>query len=150
MDNTFERSFNSIQTDMVSICLEYVHYEADMVFVYVSYEAMTLACDFFYMFGGRLYSKSNLPAKYDVNVEKQMKCLDGILDDMEQIKRICEEYGQRVPTEIKLTMDVRRDKLIANYRYDDVYSMTDKMSDDIVAEWYREIYQSLKNEADKR
>lgn len=139
MENTFERIFNSLQTDMVSICLEYVQYKADKVFVYVSYEAMTLACDFFYVINGKICPKNILPQGYDVNVERQMKCLNCILDDMEQIKKICEEYGQRVPTEIKLTFDVKYDKLIANYQYDDVYSMTDKTSDDVVAEWFREI-----------
>ncbi len=47
MKEGFEQIFSDIQTDMVSICLEYVEKKADKIYIYASYEAKTISCDFF-------------------------------------------------------------------------------------------------------
>ncbi len=42
MSKTFEELFSEIQSDMVSICLEYVENRADKIFIYCSFEAKVL------------------------------------------------------------------------------------------------------------
>ena len=37
MKEGFEQIFSDIQTDMVSICLEYVEKKADKIYIYASY-----------------------------------------------------------------------------------------------------------------
>lgn len=142
MKQGFERIFSDIQTDMVSICLEYVEKKADKIYIYASYEARTISCDFFYDVNGRLYKKNELPEGYDVNVDRQMSCLDIMLDDMEKLISVCSEYEAEMPTEIKIVYDAKNNKLNANYQYDELYSETEKSADDMVEDWYQEICQS--------
>lgn len=86
MKEGFEQIFSDIQTDMVSICLEYVEKKADKIYIYASYEAKTISCDFFYSVNGKIYKKSELPKGYDVNVDRQMsyskteKCADDMVE----------------------------------------------------------------------
>ena len=54
MKEGFEQIFSDIQTDMVSICLEYVEKKADKIYIYASYEAKTISCDFFYSVNGKI------------------------------------------------------------------------------------------------
>lgn len=42
----FEHVFSDIQTDMVSICLEYVKGKTDILYIYALYEANTMTCTF--------------------------------------------------------------------------------------------------------
>lgn len=107
-----------------------------------SYEAKTISCDFFYSVNGKIYKKSELPKGYDVNVDRQMSCLDIMLDDMEKLISACSEYEAEMPTEIKIIYDVNNNKLCANYQYDEIYSKTEKCADDMVEIWYQEICKS--------
>ena len=142
MKEGFEQIFSDIQTDMVSICLDYVEKKADKIYIYASYEAKTISCDFFYSVNGKIYKKSELPKGYDVNVDRQMSCLDIMLDDMEKLISACSEYEAEMPTEIKIIYDVNNNKLCANYQYDEIYSKTEKCADDMVEIWYQEICKS--------
>lgn len=142
MKEGFEQIFSDIQTDMVSICLEYVEKRADNIYIYASYEAKTISCDFFYNVNGKIYKKSELPKGYDVNANRQMSCLDIMLDDMEKLISTCSEYEAEMPTEIKIIYDVKNNKLSANYQYDEIYSKTEKCADDIAEIWYQEICKS--------
>ena len=142
MKEGFEKRFSELQTDMVSICMEYVEDKADKIFIYASYESKIMSCDFFYTISGRLYKKDALPKGYDVNVERQMSCLDILLDDMEEIVSVCSEYEADMPTEIKIIYDIKTNQLNASYQYDEIYSETDNSADDMVEIWYQEICQS--------
>ena len=139
MKEGFEQVFSDIQTDMVSICLEYVEKKADQIFIYASYEAKTISCDFFYCINGQMYKKSKLPEGYDVNVDRQMSCLDIMMDDMVELISACSKYEAEMPTEIKIIYDVKNNKLNANYQYDEIYSKTEKTADDMVDIWYQEM-----------
>ena len=83
-----------------------------------------------------------MPKGYDVNVDRQMSCLDIMLDDMEKLISACSEYEAEMPTEIKIIYDVNNNKLCANYQYDEIYSKTEKCADDMVEIWYQEICKS--------
>ena len=142
MKKGFESVFSEIQSDMVSICMEYVEDKADKIFIYASYEDKTFACDFFYQVNGVIYKKHELPKGYDVSTERQFSCLEILTDDMEQLISVCSEYEADVPTEIKIIYDVTTNQLNASYQYNEVYAFTDKSASDIVEEWYQEICQS--------
>ena len=47
MGKIFEDYFSKYQADMISICLEYAHEQADMIYVYCSCESNTIYGDFF-------------------------------------------------------------------------------------------------------
>ena len=47
MGKIFKDYFSEYQADMVSICLEYVNEQADMIYIYCSHESKTIHGDFF-------------------------------------------------------------------------------------------------------
>jgi len=71
MKEGFEKVFSDIQTDMVSICLEYVDDNADIIYIYASFESNIISCDYFYRIEGILYERHALPEGYDVSIERQ-------------------------------------------------------------------------------
>ena len=42
----FEKKFSKLQTNMVLVCLEYLEDKADIIYLYASYEAKAMTCDF--------------------------------------------------------------------------------------------------------
>ena len=139
MRNKFETEFSRIQTDMVSICLEYVENKANMLYVYASFEQNKITCNFFCCINGKLYKKHQLPNGYDVSVERQRACLNILIEDMKEMVSVCNEYNVDMPTEIKIIYDVDNNKLNASYQYENIFSDTKKSANDIVNDWYKEI-----------
>ena len=142
MKEGFEKRFSELQTDMVSICMEYVEDKADKIFIYASYENKTITCDFFYQVNGAIYKNHELPKDYDVSIERQMSCLEILTDDMEELISVCSEYEADMPTEIKIIYDITTNQLNASYQYDEIYGNTAKCASDMVENWYQEICQS--------
>lgn len=139
----FEDEFTDIQTDMISICLENVEGRADMIYVYGSYEAGTIVCTYFYNIHGMVVSRGKLNEAlisgeplYDVSVERQKQVTEILMDDMKQLKAVCEKYQKPMPTELKLTYNVGRNSLNADYQYENVYSnQQNKDAYAIAEEW---------------
>lgn len=139
MKEGFEKVFSNIQANMVEACLEYVSDKADKIYIYASYEAKTLACNFYYEINGQIYKKHKLPEGYDISVDRQMSCLDKLLDEMQKLIGACKEYETEMPTEIKMVYDVKHNNLNADYRYDIIFSNTKKSANDIAEEWYNQL-----------
>ena len=142
MKKGFESIFSEIQSDMVSICLEYIEDKGEKIYIYASYENKTFACDFFYQVNGVIYKKHELPKDYDVSPQRQLSCLKILTNDMEQLISVCSEYEADAPTEIKIIYDITTNQLNASYQYDEMYASTDKSASDMVQEWYQEICNS--------
>lgn len=69
--------------------------------------------------------------------------MDIIIEDIEGIYKLCNEYKKEMPTEIKLIYDVNKNSLKADYKYELVYSKDEqKTADDIAMEWYEEVKNS--------
>lgn len=143
VNKIFEDEFTDIQADMISICLENVDGRADMIYVYGSYESGTMVSTYFYKIHGMIVSRGKLndalrpdESPYDVSVERQKQVTKILMDDMKQLKAVCETYQRPMPTEMKLTYDVSKNSLDAEYQYENVYSnQVDKDAYDIAAEW---------------
>lgn len=141
MKQVFEDKFSEIQTDMIDICLEYANYDVDVVYIYASFEANVISCDYFYKIDGKLVERHKLsdidPKKYDTSGERQEMCLEILIEDMKKLNKICKEYGQDMPTEIKMVYDAKKNSVNADYKYDPQYSYSmEKSSDDIAEEWF--------------
>lgn len=141
MSEIFEEVFSKIQTDMIQVCLEYVEYDADCVYIYASYEDNTISCDFFYKINGKLFERHKLndstTRKYDVSILRQKACIKILNENMKNIISACNKYIQEIPTEIKLVYDVKNNAARSSYDYEIKYSdSADKTADDIFEEWF--------------
>jgi len=146
MEKIFEDYFSELQADMVSICLEYVSEKADMIYIYCSCEGKIISSNFFYRINDMLVRKHKLNEAltpedkgflYDTSGNRQSAALSFINEDVEKINELCEKYNREMPTEMKLIYDVKRNSLVANYKYDLIYSSDpEKTTDDAVNEWF--------------
>ncbi len=60
--------------------------------------------------------------------------------DLSKIEDVCTRYNMRVPTEMKLSYDVKSGKYDAKYKYDEVCSLkTNKAPGEVFLEWVAEI-----------
>jgi len=149
MEKVFEDYFSELQADMVSICLEYASKKADMIYIYCSSEANIISSNFFYCINGILVRKHKLNealnayekgSLYDTSGNRQSAALNFINEDIEKIKELCEKYKRKMPTEMKLIYNVKKNSLVSNYKYDLVYSTdAEKTADNAVNEWFDEV-----------
>jgi hypothetical protein len=150
MGKVFEDYFSELLTDMVSICKEYAADRADKIYIYCSYEAKVISCNFFYRINGRMYMKHKLNDalnpmtndgfSYDTSGDVQGQVIDIILEDIEKINDVCKQFNREMPTEIKLIYDVKRNSMEGGLKYDLMYSnVPDKAAYDVANEWFDQI-----------
>ncbi|MCA0172898.1 DUF600 domain-containing protein [Bacillus sp. RAR_GA_16] len=145
---TFEECFSEIQSDMVSICLEYVENKVEEVFIYCSYEPTIYVFDVFYKIKGKIVHKHQLNKVksdvnyelYDVSRERQKSLLKRGNKDLKQIHQVCVKFNQAMPTEMKLHYRVRQNRLRAQYNYELIYSNEKELlPDDVFIAWFKEV-----------
>lgn len=143
MKEGFESKFSSIQTDMVSICLEYIEDKGDRIFIYASNEKKCIVCNYFFEIDGVLYKKHKLPEGYNVSIDRQKGCMNVLNQDMEELEKLCNDNDVDVPTELKIIYDLRKNKLESQIKYENVYSNSEKTAIQISDEWFNEINSSI-------
>ncbi len=144
MGKVFEDYFSEFQTDMVSICLEYVEKRAEKIYIYCSFENNMLSSGFFYKVNGQVVKKNKLnevitdkQKEYDVSITRQKAAINIINDDIKALNKLCQEYQREMPTQIKLVYDVTANTLNADYCYEAIFSNDEnKTAYDVLEEWY--------------
>ena len=139
----FEDQLMEIQSDMISLSLEYVENKAEIVYIYVVLEDGLVSFDVFYKIGGFISEKSDvneyLSEKINDSDDIQFSLLEYGIEDAEKIEVLFEENSKEVPTEIRLVYDVKNNSLKSNYIYDAMYEKNEHLSvsDDYEA-WIQE------------
>lgn len=146
MTETFEDEFMDVQSDMVSLCLEYVESNADKIYIYVSNENDSLTFNVFFSIKGQVVTTNEVNQvlsiqgiQIDDSLERRRAILKIGVEDLQRIISICDKYNQPVPTEMKLVYDVNSNSLDANYQYENIYSESKKSAYDIFCEWIQQI-----------
>lgn len=146
MTKIFEDEFMEVQSDMVSLCLEYIESKADNIYIYASNENNSLTFNVFFEIKGQIATTnevnkilSSLNMEVDDSIERRRAILKIGVQDLQKIISICTKYNQPVPTEMKLVYNVNSNSLDAHYQYENIYSNTDKASYDIFSEWMQQI-----------
>ncbi|QXE02888.1 immunity protein YezG family protein [Terribacillus sp. DMT04] len=143
----FEDKFSEFQSDMISICLEYVEDRAEKVYVYASCEEGVISSRFFYLINNKYLECHKVndavekgEYEYDVSPERMLAVMRIINEDIEEIKALCNEHEREMPTEMKLIYDVNNGNFKAQYKYDLVYTNHEtKTAGQIADEWFEEI-----------
>ena len=52
---------------------------------------------------------------YDVSISRQKTVISIIFEDLEKIKKLCDEHKRDMPTEMKMIYDVKSHKFVAEY-----------------------------------
>ena len=139
----FEDQLMEIQSDMISLSLEYVENKAETVYIYVVLEDGLVSFDVFYKIGGFISEKSDvneyLSEKINDSDDIQFSLLEYGIEDAEKIEVLFKENSKEVPTEIRLVYDVKNNSLKSNYRYDAMYEKNEDLSvSDVFEAWIQE------------
>ena len=139
----FEDQLMEIQSDMISLSLEYLENKAEIVYIYVVLEDGLVSFDVFYKIGGFISEKSDvneyLSEKINDSDDIQFSLLEYGIEDAEKIEVLFEENSKEVPTEIRLVYDVKNNSLKSNYRYDAMYEKNEDLSvSDVFEAWIQE------------
>ena len=143
MNRVFEDQLMDIQSDMISLSLEYIENKAETVYIYVVLEDGLVSFDVFYKIGGFISEKSDvneyLSEKINDSDDTQFSLLEYGIEDAEKIEVLFEENYKEVPTEIRLVYDVKNNSLKSNYRYDAMYEKNEDLSvSDVFEAWIQE------------
>ena len=143
MNRVFEDQLMEIQSDMISLSLEYVENKAEIVYIYVVLEDGLVSFDVFYKIGGFISEKSDvneyLSEKINDSDDIQFSLLEYGIEDAEKIEVLFKENSKEVPTEIRLVYDVKNNSLKSNYRYDAMYEKNEDLSvSDVFEAWIQE------------
>lgn len=139
----FEDQLMEIQSDMISLSLEYVENKAEIVYIYVVLEDGLVSFDVFYKIGGFISEKSDvneyLSEKINDSDDIQFSLLEYGIEDAEKIEVLFKENSKEVPTEIRLVYDVKNNSLKSNYIYDVMYEKNEDLSvSDVFEAWIQE------------
>ena len=143
MNRVFEDQLMDIQSDMISLSLEYVENKAEIVYIYVVLEDGLVSFDVFYKIGGFISEKSDvneyLSEKINDSDDIQFSLLEYGIEVAQKIEVLFEENSKEVPTEIRLVFDVKNNSLKSNYRYDAMYEKNEDLSvSDVFEAWIQE------------
>ena len=143
MNRVFEDQLMDIQSDMISLSLEYVENKAEIVYIYVVLEDGLVSFDVFYKIGGFISEKSDvnkyLSEKINDSDDIQFSLLEYGIEDAEKIEVLFKENSKEVPTEIRLVYDVKNNSLKSNYIYDAMYEKNEDLSvSDVFETWIQE------------
>lgn len=139
----FEDQLMEIQSDMISLSLEYVENKAEIVYIYVVLEDGLVSFDVFYKIGGFISEKSDvneyLSEKINDSDDIQFSLLEYGIEDAEKIEVLFKDNSKEVPTEIRLVYDVKNNSLKSNYIYDAMYEKNEDLSvSDVFEAWIQE------------
>ena len=133
MKQGYEKVFTDIQSDYISLCLEYAEGKAQEIFAYLYRTESMRMFNAFFCCDGKILAASQM----------QTSCSDEELmqtgrDDISRLEEICREYEAEVPNELKMHYDANTGKYDADISYED-YSIKDKVTPmQVFMGWIRE------------
>jgi hypothetical protein len=153
----FEPQFTEIQSDMVSLCMEYCEHAADEIYIVVIYNdagggACSYASNFFFKMRNELHKKSAMQEDlgYGIgNVPKETlyEALGVLNEDTAKLIQLCKEHNRTMPAVIKLTYNAKTENLEAEYKYEATEDSTLELTDKWIASLEGNEQNVKKNEA---
>ena len=126
----FEDKFMEVQASMVSLAMEYVQDQADKIYIYAIADSL-YSFNLFYEINGNVVHKhlvnNFLPDDSQVDIGLQSILLREGIKDVENMIKICQEYGREHPTEMWLVYDVQKNRLESRYSYEGRYEKDDDL-----------------------
>lgn len=134
MGKVFEDAFMDIQAGIIGLCREATKDCVDRIYAYCMIDGRSYSFNAFFTVKGKAVFLSDLGVPADTH----RLFLTLGTQDTKKIKKVCEEYGKPVPTEIKMIYDVKTREFTADYQYKPVRTM-DVGFPDLFMGWINEI-----------
>lgn len=136
-NKVFEDEFMDIQSEIISLCMDYVDKNADIIYAYCAIEERMQSFNACFRCGNELKRVED----FDKSRPEKMKFLRDGSSRLFDIREVCANYNLPVPTQIKMIYDVNTGKFKADYKYEKV--CTDISADEVYDEWVEELKNQL-------
>ena len=131
----FEDAFTDLQSEVVSLCLEFLanaNVNAEKIYIYIYQTKRQRMFNAFFNVAGSVVSAGEIGTE-----EQSDEFLDVGTDDIERLIALCDKYQHPCPNEFKLVYDVKSKNFDSHYGYED-YSEKDEVdSVDVFLEWIK-------------
>ncbi|GAA0086304.1 hypothetical protein UT300007_27430 [Clostridium sp. CTA-7] len=135
MKKVFEDEFMDLQSEFVSLCLELTGNTVDNIYIYISIEEKSKMFNAFFKVGKELKNLNQL----DINNSSIMKFLKLGTEDIERIKKLCNDYTMPIPSEMKMYYEVNTGKYNVDCKYESICSVKTGISArEIFMNWFME------------
>ena len=132
MNKSFEDEFLEVQTQIISLCIEFAENRADKIYAYGSIEEHSLSFNAFFNIDGKIKTTNQIVTDTDAIWD----FLDLGQSDLEKLKQICAHHEKSVPTELKMIYDCKSGTMDAKYKYESICSAkTGIDASEIFMEW---------------
>jgi hypothetical protein len=135
MIEQFESEFSKMQSDMVSVCLEYCYNKCEQLYIYILISNDTLSSDFFFRIDGELRRKNKLNGIDSISPLRQKEALKIISSNALKIIELFEQQDKQIPCEIKIRYNVADNSAKCDYSYE----TPDKSALEMTEIWYNAI-----------
>lgn len=129
----FEDAFTDLQSEFVSLCMEYTNGSVDKIYIYIYQDTSQKMFNAIFVKGKRV-----IPAGNFADDEASDEFLSIGIQDIDKLVELCDMYQCKGPNEYKLEFDVATHKFDAFYRYDN-YTKSGISPVSELMSWYEEI-----------
>ena len=139
----FEETLADVQSEIISVSLEYCGPSVSDIYVYASTENGSMFFDPFFVVEGHVVSRGNL-AGVDTSIPRQRALVKYGNAQLMRLWDAGVAAGRPVPSQLKLHYSVVKGSLDGEYEYGPQYSNSETLSvHDISSAWKAEIQRSL-------
>ena len=118
----FEDAFTDVQSEFISLCLEFVDNDADEIYVYIYRTETEKTFNAFFKKDNRVLSAGEIGTD-----EQSDEFLMTGMRDIRKLVEVCDKYEHKCPNEFKLTYNTATKHFDAEYRYKE-YTTKDKVT----------------------
>ena len=129
----FEDAFSEVQADYVSLSLEFVNNEADVIYLFIYQNAEMRTFNAFFRKDGAIKTVVDFGSSDLIGQFFQLG-----VQDIEKLLDVSQKYEHPCPNEIKMVYNVKTGSFDAKYGYRD-YSVADDIDpDEVFVQWLNE------------
>ena len=129
----FEDAFTDLQSEFVSLCMEYTNGSVDKIYIYIYQSDTQIFFNAFFAKDKKIYLLNDWFDDDQIN-----DFFDCGVEDVDNIVEVCDTYDGKCPYEFKLSYNVKTKSFDAKYNYDDIAMENDVDLVDIYKEWQKE------------
>ena len=136
MKSGFEEKFMEYQSGLISLCLEAVGVPVDTVYAYASMEENRVMFNAIFEVSGFILQVSDLIQ----DLQRVIQFLSLGASDLQEMRLMCQEYGRKIPSQMKMYYDRTTGRYTAKYRYEPICTKeTGVTPEQEFQKWVREV-----------
>lgn len=142
-EGSFEEVLASVQSELISVSLEYSGDVASDIYAYCSTEGGVLQFDPFFVVDGVVTRRHKLPG-VDTSIPRQRALVEFGNNELARLREAAKRFNRPLPTQMKLHYSSASRSLDAEYEYEPQYSNHPTLTtDELIEQWEAEVQHAL-------